>query len=229
MNISGINLTPNATYPLYTHKKEKANEDKSFANILEAYSAEQDTPEQVTEYTASADEIQAIADAEGEKISNAPSYTVTDEEAKYLREKYGENYDEEHLSGLFYELAEKGIISDSDAYWASGIGCIRKVEGYGPNALELFSKGLVQLRAGEKYYIRDIAYDNAYEKFDRDYTNDVDTWEDFIQKRLDFVEYLQSCDVLYDPDGNPYNCKFDFSNWHSSVERAAEIIKRIFG
>ena len=231
-----VNSIINTAYSSYTPAGKKDKDSESFADFLEACSAEKEASNQVTEYAVNSEDIQAIAAATGHKvkISFDPSYTLTDEEAEYFREKYGENYDEEALKDLFYELAENEIISDSDAMNASGIGRFFKVEviGYvppGASAVELWSKGLVQLKIGEEHYIRDIAYDNAYEKFDRNYTDDVVTWEDFIQKRLDFVEYLQSCDVLYDPDGNPYNREFDFSDWQSSLERTKEIIKQIFG
>ena len=179
------------------------------------------------------DPIQAWKDTGGNKLSFNPSYSVTDEEAEYFREKYGENYDEENLKDFFFELSEKGIISELDAMATTGIAWIAKLEvvGYvpkGASPLELFKMGEVQIRIGEKHWTtsRDFGYE--YEEFKQNYTKDVITWEDYIQERLDFVEYLKGCNVIHQKEGVIPNT-YHWNERQSRIEKTANIIKQIFG
>ena len=229
-----VNSITNTAYSSYIPQKEKVNGGESFADFLETYSAGKEASPQVTEYTASAEEVQAIAAETGSEFSSVnPSYAITDEEAEYFREKYGENYDEENLKDFFFELSEKGIISELDAMATTGIAWIAKLEvvGYvpkGADPLELFRTGKVQIRIGEKHWStsRDFGYE--YEEFKQDYTKDVITWEDYIRERLDFVEYLKGCDVIHQKDHTIPNI-YHWNERQSKIEKTANIIKQIFG
>ena len=237
-----INAIFNPTRPISLYEKEKDTRDTSFMDVL-AQTAKEAVPEQVTEYTASAKEVQAIAAEAEENVSVGSSYTVTDEQAEYFREKYGENYDEETLADLFYELADEGIISYDDASKSTCCGCIRRAEiigyvdpppGVEPAKWTLLNlkSGRFQEKPGEILYSkhRDIL-PYEYEDFKRDYNKDVVTWEDFIQEQRDFYEYMKNRDTAYDAERNlrPNNPLVGYDERLEGVERAADVIKQIFG
>ena len=232
MNVSSI---LNSTRPISLYEKEKETRDTSFLDALAQ--AAKEAAAQVTEYTASAEEIEAIEASKPNGCFN-PSYTLTDEEAEYFREKYGEDYNEENLKDFFFELSEKGIIHDSDAISTTGIGYIRSVEVIGnipPGAsaeemMELVRKGLLQFKMGEKQFAksRDI-FQKEYEDFKQDHTYDIITWKDYMQEQLDFYEYLKNRDTIYDAEGKqrPNNRVYDKTL--EGLERTADVIKQIFG
>ena len=243
-----VNLITNMANPLYTYKKEKANEDKSFANILEAYSAEQAAPAQVTEYTSSADEIRSVVAEDGSKFTINASYTVTEEEAEYFREKYGENYNEETVADLFFELVDEGIISDFDASRATCCMVVYRVDiigappGVNPYKWAACPPGMdmkewaathnIQFDVGERKYAKSRnIFEKEYEDFKRDYTKEVITWEDYIQEQRDFYEYLRNRDTIYDVEGNqqPNNPLVGYDERLEGLERAAAVIMQIFG
>lgn len=68
-----------------------------------------------------------------------PSYTVTETEAEYFRGKYGEEYNEEKAAELYYELAEKGIISINDAARSSGTSVAMPLSAF--NSITYFGGG----------------------------------------------------------------------------------------
>lgn len=225
-----INSVLNSTHPISVYKKENDKRDTSFMDIL-AQSVKESVSEQVTEYTATAEEIQAIEAKTADKYD--PSYTLTDEEAEYFREKYGENYDEKNLKDFFFELAEKGIIHEYDAMTATRMSYIRKVNvvGYvppGADMWELWEQGKVQLIAGKKIWSTTRAFERDYDIFKQSYNKDVITWEDYIQEQLDFVEYFKGCDVIHVKDGTISNT-LDWSERQSRIERTAEVLKQLFG
>ena len=245
MNISSI-LNSTRPISLYDNKKDKDN--KGFADVLEAYSAEKEVSDQVIEYTASAEDVQAIEEAMGQKISSEPRYSVTDEEAEYFREKYGEEYDEDTVADLFYELADEGIISDFDASSATCCkwGCMIQIYGAPPGAnptkwaacplgediREWRIKNNIRFELGKRVYSnsRDV-FPEEYKEFKRDYDKDIITWEDYIQSQRDFYEYMRNRDTIYDAEGNqrPNNPAGSYDRKLERLERAADIIKQIFG
>ena len=244
-----INSILNTTRPVSLYEKEKDTRDTSFMDIL-AQTAKETSAEQIMEYTVSADEKSNILNVgfwenpnyEAER-KDPPSYTVTDEQAEYFREKYGENYDEETLADLFYELADEGIISYDDASKSTCCLCIRRAEiigyvdpppGVEPAKWTLLNlkSGRFQEKPGEILYSkhRDIL-PYEYEDFKRDYNKDVVTWEDFIQEQRDFYEYMKNRDTMYDAERNlrPNNPLVGYDERLEGLERAAEVIKQIFG
>ena len=242
-----INSILNTTRPISLYEKEKDTRDTSFLDVLA-----QNAKEAYAQMAArSADAAQSTETASSK--NQQPRYTLTDEEAEYFREKYGENYDEETIADFFYELFEKGIISLSDASEASGRSASRSVEIVGaPPGVDpvkwaaiplwaadrgitpqewLASRG-VKLVSGELGYPKSrniLPYE--YEDFKRDYNKDVVTWEDFIQEQRDFYEYMKNRDTAYDAERNPRpnNPLVGYDERLEGVERAAEVIKQIFG
>ena len=193
---------------------------------------------QLTDYAVSAEELQEIEAATGQKILKEPSYSVTDEEAGYFREKYGENYAEGSVSDLFYELAEKGIISQSDALNSTCSGVVRSIEitvigePSGANSIKWAATHKFQTKVGPVRYSkhRDI-FPEEYKEFKHGYTNDTITWEDYIQEQRDFYEHMRNRNMIYDDEGNqcPNEPSVGYDERLEGLERAAEIIKRIFG
>lgn len=231
MNVNSITNTAYSSY-IPTGKKDKGSE--SFAYFLEAYSAGNEASTQVSEYTVSAEEIEAIEAETGEIFSNEPRYSVTDEEAEYFREKYGENYDEEHLSDFFYELAEKGIISHLDSLNATCCGFIIKV----PPEEQPGKWTGTPMTHTVRYRLNDIKYMRSrnifgeeYKDFKRDYDKEVITWEDFIQEQRDFYEYMRNRDTIYDAERKPRpnDPLVGYDERLEGLERAAGVIMQIFG
>ncbi|MCH5194860.1 MAG: hypothetical protein J1F11_12935 [Oscillospiraceae bacterium] len=233
-----INAVFNPTRPVSLYEKEKDRRDTGFLDILaqtakEAYTT-QESAEQVTEYTASAEETAAVK-AETRNEYN-PDYTLTDEEAEYFREKYGEDYDEEKLKDFFFELAEKGVISADDAMSTTRMAYIRKVEtiGYVPPGAtyeeerKLWEQGKIQYVVGKKIWSTTRSFERDYNIFKQSYTKDVTTWEDYMQEQLDFIQYLKDSDVIHTDDGTIPNT-FDWDVRQSRIEKTAEIIRQIFG
>lgn len=241
-----INSILNSTRPISLYEKEKDTRDTSFMDILaqtakEAVSAQP----QVTEYTVSSEEVQAIAADTDNNAVNGPRYTFTDEEAEYFREKYGENYDEDKAGDFFKELADEGIISYPDALNSLCSVTICRLEIFGPYG-EKIPMGFAEIPYGvnvmewlkaRQYEIRITGmgktrprniFEKEYEEFRQEYTKEVTTWEDFLQEQLDFYEYLQNRDTIYDSDGNLRPNDSDYSGRMAMTERVAEVLKQLY-
>lgn len=123
-----------------------------------------------------------------------PGYTVTEEEAEYFREKYGEEYNEEQPYQLFYELAEKNIISSDDSAAASGFGRIgvvkfsRDIKPW-ENLAELINSGTVKAFASEMHYSDYNCFGSYYDRFIGSYDKEINTWQDVAQREYDFSQY----------------------------------------
>lgn len=163
-----------------------------------------------------------------------PSYTVTEEEAEYFREKYGEEYDEENPYQLFYELSEKNIISHDDAVSSSGYGHIILV--YGPvhsgcNIKHLLEQGL----AKESYSNKHGWCNSYYDRFMGSYDKEITTWLDVSQREYDFWQYLIDLDErLVTPDGTYFQSSkeqmnVDFRRECESILKVKDVLSQIFG
>lgn len=163
-----------------------------------------------------------------------PSYTVTEEEAEYFREKYGKEYDEEKPYQLFYELSEKNIISHDDAVSSSGYGHIILV--YGPvhsgcNIKHLLEQGL----AKESYSNKHGWCNSYYDRFMGSYDKEITTWLDVSQREYDFWQYLIDLDErLVTPDGTYFQSSkeqmnVDFRRECESILKVKDVLSQIFG
>ena len=187
------------------------------------------------------------------------SYTVTEEQAEYFREKYGEDFDDETVGRLFDELHLKGIMSDKDSRYASGKSwayTIGLFDEYGTNIMDgansaglpdKYSKIITKDKYGNTVvtfpskinyddfqFYDDYEYKNAYKRFEYEYDKEVTTWKDYLEKRLAFVEYLRSCDRskmsdFLDDSGNLWLTDKMLDDMEDNIRKAAEVIDQIFG
>lgn len=163
----------------------------------------------------------------------APSYTISDEDAEYFREKYGEDYDEDQPYQIFYELAEKKIISSDDACNASEYGRLIFVFCDVAN-LDEFNK---QVRSGaaKEFFSDYTCYGRYYDRFKGEYDKEINTWQDAAQKQLDFYQYLIDLDEeLLTPDGTHFQSSKEqmnvsFRKTCSSIMKVKDVLSQIFG
>ena len=236
-----INSILSSTYPVSLYEKEKDTRNTGFMDALrksaeEAFAQRRagfiETPEKTT------------------PAKKEYSYTVTEEQAEYFREKYGEDFDDETVGKLFDELYRNGILSDKDSRYSSGkswaysLGvfttkeehdrmmqqCKRRIDEYGNIVVTLPFK----INYDELQFYDDHEYKNAYNRFDYEYDKEVKTWEDYLEKRLAFVEYLRNCDRskmsdFLDDSGNLWLTDKMLDEMEADIRKASDVIKQIFG
>lgn len=220
MNMISSASTP---YLLYSEKsgKPKQTYGNRFSDALEKEKAENGIAE-------SAAEIAVNETDRARKESTEPSYTVTEEEAEYFREKYGDTYSEDKAAEMYYELADKGIISRNDAGNASGVLEIMCVDGFS-GALS-GGVGKSNLRVTNRVFVNDVsrtdvnAYKNEWESFKENHDSEIITWEDALRESVDFENYLKE-----NKAGADYLLLLHFNNVTESLEKTKDVIFQIFG
>ncbi|MDE6709307.1 MAG: hypothetical protein K2J76_02320 [Oscillospiraceae bacterium] len=176
---------------------------------------------------------------EEEEENEFPYYNIKDEEAEYFLEKYGEKYNEDTAQELYYELADKGIISRNDACNASGvleimpIGSAKSVVYFGThlNGRENMSPlGSFSTLTDNAVYAKDVTrtdknspYKKLWESFKKAYDRDIDTWEDVLQENIDFERYLKEV------KGSDYLFQLHSDKVIEGLEKTKDVITRIFG
>lgn len=189
----------------------KAAYGEQFSDILEKEQALSRTDE--------------IAASETSKDPYGSSYTVTEEQAEYFREKYGEEYNEEQPYQLFYELAEKHIISYDEAANASGYS-------------RIFSEYMRQNGTWKEHFTNHNTYgcfNSYYERFMRMYDKEINTWQDVAQREYDFSQYLIDLDErLITPDGTYFQSSKEqmnvgFRKECESILKVKDVLTQIFG
>ena len=188
------------------------------------------------------DPLNAMETMTGKISAPKSSYTITDEEAEYFREKYGNAYNENAAGELYYELADKSIISTNDASRASGINGIIPLSafksityfgsgsGYGLEKYIGADMGFVSNRV----FIKDIcrtdenAYKYEWESFKEKYDRNINTWEDKLQESIDFERYLKEI-AKNSTSGKHYPDQWHFDNVIENLEKTKEVIFQIFG
>ncbi len=236
MIINSVNTAAPEIYGNYSAKKVEETAHESFAEAINDAMSENVNGKSNTD-------IAEFSEEDTEKISINGSYTVTDEEREYFREKYGEEYDEEKVGELYYELADKGIISETDAGEASGIGAVRLVDlsnavymGLGNcDLVSLINSGALKVRVGKRQYVEGTAFTDErahkkdYDDFDSKYDKEVNTWEDALQKHMDFLEYFKEQSLKNtDSSEKRYPSGISFEMWQESLEKTKRIIEQIF-
>lgn len=235
MNISSAK----SPYLLQVERSDrpKATYGNRFRIALEEEKAES----QVTETAEEEEGTTRIGEEEEtETVKEAPCYTITDEEADYFLEKYGEKYDEDKAQELYYELADKGIISRNDAGRASNTveimplsaaKSITYIGGGDPYGLRNFLNGGGYGSIAEKVYAKDESrtdkdspYKVLWDNFKKTYDRDIDTWEDVLQENIDFERYVKE---------NKSTADYVFQQHREKVieglEKTKDVITRIFG
>ncbi len=238
MNVETINAAAVNLYGGYSAKKSDGNAPKFSIPQIDVQA------ESTAIQNSSADAVSAMEAMTGKAAVTEPSYSVTDEEAEYFREKYGDTYDEEKAGELYYELADKGIISENDAGNASGIGAVRLVDlsnvpylGLGNcDLVSLINSGALKVRAGERQFMRGIAftdkhaYKAEYDSFNAGYDREVVTWGDALQKQTDFLDYFRELSLKNsDISEKKYPGGSSFDMWLESLKKTKSVISRIWG
>ena len=166
----------------------------------------------------SVDPLNAAEAMTGKIPVTEPSYTVTDEEAEYFREKYGYTYSEEKAAELYYELADKGIVSRT--YFGGG-----DPSGLGINLTR--DIGFV----ADKVYVKDVSrtdinspYKKLWDSFMETYDRKINTWEDALQENIDFDRYVR--ENKSDAD---YLFRQHYDKVIDGLEKTMNVISRIFG
>ena len=173
------------------------------------------------------------------KISVAkPSYTITEDEAEYFREKYGYTYSEDKAAELYYELADKGIVSRNDAGRASNTveiiplsaaKSIRYIGGGDPYGLGQYLNrdiGYVSDRVYAKDESRtdkDSPYKILWDNFKKTYHRNIDTWEDALQETIDFNRYVKESKSTSD-----YVFQQHREQLIEGLEKTKDVILKIF-
>ena len=186
------------------------------------------------------DPLQAMEEMTGKISATKPSYTVTDEEAEYFREKYGEKYDENKAGDLYYELSGKGIISMDDACNASGflevipLGAVKTVVYFGnylPGRENMRPLGSFSALTNDVVRIKDVSrtdvnspYKALWESFKKTGSHVKDTWEDFLQENIDFERYVKE-----NRNTSDYLFQSHCDKVIGGLERTMDVITRIFG
>lgn len=215
-----MNMISSTSAPYLLHTERSGKEKQTFGNrfrdVLEKEKSE-------NKIVVSAAEI-AVNEMDRVR-KEQPSYTVTKEEAEYFREKYGEEYNEEQPYQLFYELAEKKIISSDDADRTSGYS-------------RIFSEYMRQNGTWKEHFTNHNTYgcyNSYYERFMGTYDKEINTWQDVAQREYDFSQYLIDLDErLVTPDGTYFQSSKEqmnvgFQRECESILKVQNVLTQIFG
>lgn len=187
--------------------------------------------------------IQAMESATGHKISLNPSYSVTDEEAEYFREKYGENYDEDTAAKFYDELAANGIISMNDASRSSDyvgimpLSAVKRIIYFGsylPGRENIKAIGSFSELTDDVKFIKDVsrtdenAYKREWDSFKKKYDREIITWQDKLQESIDFERYLREI-AKNSTSGKHYPSQWHFDDVIERLEKTKDVISQIFG
>lgn len=211
---------PHINYP------EKISPDTPAFTI--PWSAEQATDTTAVPNTSDVDPVSAMESMTGKAAVNKPGYSVTDEEAEYFREKYGDTYNEETAYQLYYELADKGIISENDACESSGVLAI--IPLYDFDGMIYGGVGKANLRASDRVFVKDVsrtdenAYKREWEAFKAECDFEIVSWKDALQESIEFQRYLKE-----NSDSRDLTSQWHFDNVIENLEKTKEVIFRIFG
>lgn len=227
----------------YLLQVERSNRPKATYGNRFRIALDEEAESQVTE-TAEEEEATkevkeenpfSLEEAEEEKYVSV--YNITDEEADYFLEKYGEKYNEDTAAKLYYELADKGIISRNDAGSASGvleiipIGSVKNFGTHLNGCGNMSPLGSFSSLNGDAVYVKDVSrtdkdssYKPLWESFKKAYDRDIDTWEDALQENIDFERYVKE---------NRNTADYVFQQHCDQVieglEKTKDVITRIFG
>lgn len=216
-----MNMISSATSPYLLHAERSGKPRETYGNrfsdALEKEKAENGITESAVEIA-----VNEMDKARKEEAISEPSYTVTEEEAEFFREKYGEEYDEEKPYQLFYELVEKKIISSDDAAGASGIS-------------RIFSETMRQQGTWKESYSDYNCYGSYYDRFMGSYDKEINTWQDVAERQYDFWQYMINLDEkLVTPDGTYFqsskeqmNVRFD--RQCERILKVKDVLTQIFG
>lgn len=213
----------------YLLQVERSNRPKAtYGNRFRIAMEKEKEKSQVTETAEEEEATNGVKTEVEVESDDGPRYNITDEEADYFLEKYGEKYNEEMAAELYYELADKGAISENDVGNASGTLKVRRV--YGFTGITCGGVGRAHVDLNEGVIVKDVSrtdkdspYKNLWESFKKKYDRDIDTWEDALQENIDFERYLKEV------NGGDYLLQQHYDGVIEGLERTKDVITRIFG
>lgn len=225
MNISAVT----SPYWLNTERvgNSKAVQGSGFSDVLEKEKAKEAAAEIA---------IMEMNSAREDIAGHIPSYTVTEEQAEYFREKYGEEYDEDNPYQLFYELAEKKIISHDDAVRSSGYGHLIMIPGEHSDYAGYSIKYLLEQGIAKESYSNKHGWCNSYyDRFMGKYNKEINTWQDVAQQEYDFWQYMIGLDErMVTPDGTYFQSSKEqmnvgFRKECEGILKVKDVLSQIFG
>lgn len=236
MTIGNVTSTSNNCYNTAVSKKDSNAQWFFIPQICEQQS---ESPDIVN--NSDVDPLDAIEAMTGKKISvTKPSYTVTEEEAEYFREKYGDTYSEETAAKLYYELADNGIVSRNDAGRASNtveiipLSAVKSITYFGggdPYGLRNFLNGGGSGSIAEKVYVKDVSrtdknspYRVLWNNFKKTYDRKINTWKDALQENIDFERYVKE-----NRNTEDYVFQHHCTQVIEGLENTKDVILKIFG
>ncbi len=240
MNIENVSA---ADFVIRNNSSEKtsANAPKFLVRAYSKDKSEQNTPEN----QATPDAVREMEKMTGKSTVQQGSYTVTEEEAAELREKYGDTYNEDTVYKLYDELVEKDIIDSNYFSYASGYGCaiplsaIKSITfvGFGSDEINHFNKVLNESRnmhwVSDKIFFKDVsrtdkdAYRSEWESFKSQYDREINTWQDALQENIDFKRYLK--EIATNSTSGKHYPSAESLNWEiNGLEKIKDVIFQIF-
>lgn len=223
MTIGNVTSTSNNCYNTAVSKKDSSAQEFVIPQICEQQSESLNVGN-----NNNVDPLNAMEAMTGKTVGKTPSYTVSDDEAKYFREKYGDTYDDKTVHELYYELADKGIISKNDASTSSGVLEILCVDGFSGKLNG--GMGTAHLRVKDRVFVNDVcrtdenAYKHEWDSFKGKYDRDVTTWKDAVQESIDFEHYLKE-----HKSNEDYLLQWHFNSVIEGLEKTKGVIFQIFG
>lgn len=176
---------------------------------------------------------------------NSPSYEISDSDAEYFREKYGEKYDDSLAPQLYDELAEKDIIDSKYFSYASGYGFAMPLTGlkcrgcFTAGGEDIYGLGRYCSDnsigfVSDKIFFKDVSRtdDNAYkaewDKFIEEYDREKETWQDYLRETIDFEKYLKET-AQNSVTGKHYPTQEHFNDVIENLEKTMTVLEIIFG
>lgn len=188
------------------------------------------------------DPLSTMESMTGKAAINESRNPVTDEDIKYFREKYGDMYNENTVGELYYELADKGIISINDACSSSGeialmpLSAVKKVIYFGtylPGSEYIKPLRSFSDLTNDVAYIKDISrtekgtYKPEWDRFEAEYDSNTNTWKDALQKSIDFERYLKEI-AKSSTSEKHYPSQWRLDSVIESLEKTKDVISQIF-
>ncbi len=236
MNIRNVTPIPNSGYNFNIPDNIENTPEFSIPKI-----GEQPAGRPAIQIGNDPDAVSVMESMTGKAAANEPSYSVTEEEAEYFKEKYGENYDEDKVCELYEELEKKGVTDPNYFTYASGYMWVMPLDGlkvrgflgipgYDPYNLGRYcGNGGINF-TGDKVFIKDVsrtdenAYKYEWESFKKQYDREVNTWADALQESIDFEYYLKN-----NKNDGDYLLQQHFNNVIANLEKTKNVIFQIFG
>lgn len=232
MNIGSVTSISNNSYNTAVSKKNSSAQGFFIPPFIE-----QPPAEVSSENNNEVDPLSAMEAMTGKTVAK-PSYAISEDEAEYFREKYEDTYSEEKVAELYYELADKGIISINDAARSSGTFVAMPLSAF--NSITYFGGGdPYGLRkelnrdigfVSDRVYIKDVSrtdkdspYKILWDNFKKTNDREINTWKDALQETIDYNRYIKE---------NKSTTDYVFQQHRDQVleglEKTKDIILKIF-